>query len=421
MFNPPRARTSLNLTLTAIAAVSATWSLPAIAQVVPDVDPAPVTRLATPPESVSPSEAIGADLGDRPTVNGKMHSDVSLDPSGETLTLPKGKQREQKKMAVWEAILRIGATPVRKPYDEWMRTRASADYAERSAEAGAFSVFRTNFSRYTPSAANSSTFANYEDEFDGVVEEEYGFCWGVTTMNRRFAQLAFFRPSPTIGIPASERLPSPVVSRNRWVKEILRRCDAVMDGEATVFPGIRNMRELTLIPEVERHLKIRAADAWRDLAIRPWDRSFFANTLLPMTESEREPLLADLALRISRHELPKLMFTARTSSMNHGVPTWIHTVLVEGLTSLPDGTKRINIWDPDFYGEDQERNPKFLEIRRDGTILFAPWYEVENKTWSDRIGQVFYAPENDAETLRIEKSLLAFCTRIPKFCEGTNP
>ena len=354
------------------------------------------------------------DLGVRPNVDGVMISKLP-DPSKENLERSKIQLMRQGRMSAVAVLERIWLSPLKKAIATRARSEAAAEYEKRSADPRGFEIFGVNQTQINPTSTTTAAFINREEEYKGIAKIEYGVCWGVTTMNRRFAQLAFF-PSVTSLTKPEDLLPDSVSRRKDWIKEIIRRVEYVMEGQAQIFPGIRNIRELTLIPEVERHLKVLTVKAWRNLAIRPWDRKFFTDTTEPMTPDSRNALVEDLERRISRHELPKLMFTKQTSGKSFGVPYWIHTVLATGVKRLDGGTIHIMVWDPDFYGEDYPDVATSVEIRPDGSMLYRPWYRKNDPEWSDRLGQVFYAPENNSETLMIEKSLLKFCEKRSELC-----
>jgi hypothetical protein len=355
------------------------------------------------------------DLGVRPEVDGEDHSPTEMDPSKKNLRAPPLMFLRQKRIAARIGVRRLLVTPIVAAAKKESRERSAKIYSEQVIENPAdFSFLQVNASQHVPIRENTATFINDTYEFRGIARNSFGFCWGVTTMNRLFAHLAFYQADiyPENQVPDAAQ-----VGRKKWLAYYTAKIDSIFAGNAELIPGYKNFRELTMEPEIELYLKRKSVKTWADRAIQPWDRSFFRGTNdEEMSAKETENLVADLKVRLARHELPKLMFTSYASGTKLGVPVWIHTVLVYKVEDLSDGTKRIQLWDPDKYGEDLVEHPHYLEIRPDGTILFAPWYEKDNPKTSDVIGKVFYAPENDEETLQILKGVKTFCSQHTDLC-----
>ena len=279
-----------------------------------------------------------------------------------------------------------------------------------------FDLFLSNSYRYAegaPSVQNSPVLVNSDYEFTDISDRHFGYCWGFSTLNRYFTQLAFYdkaAPSPAYKVNG-------LWDNKEWFEFYQKIIDEILEGHAQVIPGFANYREFTHIPEIEFYLKLRTMDLWSNRAISFGALETFFTSTKPMSNQGINDLAKDLQTRLDRHELPKILFTAMVSSKILGGSVDVHSVIVTGVEQNADGTGKINVWDIDFYAEDYLKAPKFIEIRqgKDGLELhYGPWFEnkdtPEATYISSRLGEVRVAPENDAENAIMLKSLKKFCS-----------
>lgn len=277
---------------------------------------------------------------------------------------------------------------------------------------GWFERLRLHADRYTPSAPNSPALINTDWEFEGISKRDYGYCWGFVTLFRNFAVLAFFDPSER-PMDDEGRVLSPSVDREKWVEYYERKIEEVaIYGYATVIPGFADLREMSLVPELELYMKLKTMALWRSYAIRPSGLGVMLRSRKDLTAAGTEALIDDLEERLARHEMPKLMITslARVRGLVK-VSKYLHVVLTYGMERLPGGGARLRIWDPNFYGETLAKTPKEIRIEADGRIYYEPWAETATgiAPISNRLARVELAPENDGETVDQLFELRRFC------------
>ena len=172
-----------------------------------------------------------------------------------------------------------------------------------------------------------------------------------------------------------------------------------------------------MVPEIQVDLKIRAVNLWADRATQLPAVKIARHSTQEMTAPQREAFLKELQERLGRGELPKLLFTSAISTTGPlKMATWIHTVLPYDIKKQDDGSVRILVWDPDFYAEVQEKEPKYIEIRPGGQALYAEWYTADQPYWSDRLGQIQFAPDDKSEIVAMILSLKSFCKSHAALC-----
>jgi hypothetical protein len=247
--------------------------------------------------------------------------------------------------------------------------------------------------RYSPQPEHGPALVNTDEEFDGITDREYGFCWGFATLVRQFTTLASYAPTqvdPAAGHPRS----------SRWIAYYKKKIDQVIQGRATVFPGMKNFRELSIVPELELYLKHYTIRLWSSKVVRRSSISIIKNATTPMTRSQVQALIKNLESRLYRHEMPKILFSSLIPTQPlFGLNTDIHAVLVYGLERTANGAAKIYVWDINFYAETLVRSPKFIEVLPDGTLKYEPWFDpkVPYAAKSADLSQVVIAPENDQE------------------------
>ena len=279
-----------------------------------------------------------------------------------------------------------------------------------------FDLFKIHQHRYQPRLEYGPTLVNSNYEYQGISDRRFGYCWGYSTMDRYFTVLAFFDKDVTENehVPAYE-------NKAAWLSYYKGKVDRVLRGKATLIPGFANLREFTLVPEIELYMKLKAMNLWADRALRFSSLPIFKNSTEPMNALKRSALLTMLKEKIARGELPKILFTSSESAVFLGGSTDVHSVLVTGVEENGDGSGRIYIWDINFYTETLATDPKFIEIRGNGEMHYAPWHDPGEPNVGTQLGEVQLAPEDREETVQMLRSLKKFCTKNPLICtEKTN-
>ncbi len=268
---------------------------------------------------------------------------------------------------------------------------------ERASDPAYHRYLRVHQDRYQPQVENGLTLVNADHEFEGISDRKFGYCWGFSTLFRNLTQLAFFDPS----LP---RVPD--------VEYYLRKIDRLVAGQATVIPGYRNIRELSLEPRIELYLKLNTMELWRSRAVRSSSLKIFKNSTEAMSFEEVESLLRNLETRLERGEFPKVLFSALIPSGKIlGMSTDIHVVLVNRVERLPGNRAKIHLWDINFYAETLKKSPKIIEVTSKHGLVYEPWYEPDKPyaEASAMVSRVELAPEEDIEVAQNLKSLKNFC------------
>jgi hypothetical protein len=268
--------------------------------------------------------------------------------------------------------------------------------------------FYAHQDRRTPMKKNGPTTVNADHEYAGISDREFGYCWGYATLVRFFAHVAFY----------DAKIAKPKL------QETIAQVDQVLKGQATLITGYRNLRELTLVPEIELHLKLAAMELWRARALKFSSLGITMKSTNWMKFEEVENLAKDLEKRLARGEFPKLIFSSLIPTHPFmGMNTDIHVVPVYKVERLKNHRMRFYLWDINFYAETLQKSPKYLEIDSNHQITYAPYKEndVPYAYGSDIIGRVIIAPENDDENAIMLNSLKRFCnTRgTAKYCAST--
>ena len=277
---------------------------------------------------------------------------------------------------------------------EYRHQRVARD---RATDPAYTRYFRVHEDRYQPRIENGLTLVNADHEFEGISDRKFGYCWGFSTLFRNLTQLAFFDPS---------------LPRVSDVEYYFRKIDRIAAGQATVIPGYRNLRELSLEPRIELYLKLNTMELWRNRAVRSTSLQIFKNSTESMSFDEVESLLRNLELRLGRGEFPKVLFSALIPTGKIlGMSTDIHVVLVNRVERLAGNRARIHLWDINFYAETLMKSPKVIEVTSRHGLVYEPWYEPEKPyaEASAMVSRVEFSPEEDIEVAQNLKSLKKFC------------
>ncbi len=347
-----------------------------------------------------------------------IHEDISHDqpkndPSDPKKVITLKKAIAQKDFAIKGTLQHLAKlslkslTPLPIQAYQTISSFLEPDYQDiLSSKKELFQLFKVHADLRTPRQENGPTTVNADHEYRGISDRQFGYCWGYATMVRFFTQLAFY--------DHSLQRPS--------LKKTLEEIDQILQGKPSIISGYSNLRELTLIPQVEFYLKLAAMELWRSRTVKFSSIGITMKSTNWMSFDEVESLANDLEARLKRGEFPKIIFSSLIPthpfmSMN----TDIHVVPVYRIERLAKHRIRIHLWDINFYAETLQKEPKFLEIDSNHQITYAPYVEkdVPYAYGSDIIGRVILAPENDSETATMLNGLNRFChqAKTAKYCK----
>ena len=356
---------------------------------------------------------VDPELGFRSNVNADESDTAENDPSlleEESKHYPRHESKQATE-ALKRVLGKLVISPVAQPIQSW-RNANQTNYRKILAHhPELFKLFEIHQNRYSPSLENGSTVVNSEDFLDGINDHKFGICEGASTLNRYFTILAFFDPDSKAGLKLGQDAPPDRASHPaEWLKYYQKKIRHVATGHATLIPGFKNFRELSLDPQLEVYLKKWAVRLWANRVSTIGQLKIGISSTEPMNATQRASLVLDLRERLKRNELPKIVITAQKTNRWLGIALSSHSLLVYDVRDLKDGSTRIMVWDPDFFTETLASNPKYVEIRPHGQMLYEPWYEANDPVMSDRLGPVKIAPDNDTDTAKMLLSLKHFCS-----------
>lgn len=338
-----------------------------------------------------------------PDLRASAHDTIENDPSKENLELPAAIPQKNY-VAVGVGRLLMGGE-----LKEWGQETANRYPHLLKKHADWFEVLKIHQDRYQPQAVNGPTLVNNSYEFKGISDKKFGYCWGFATLLRNFLTLAFYDSTlpPFKNITDYEAIISNIENE-----------------KPTVIPGFANLREFSLVPEIELMLKIHVMKLWEKLSIRTSSVGLYLKTAKQMDFSDELALVKVLEEKLSRGEMPKIIFSSKVAASGLvKLSKYIHAVLVNGIVRLKNGGVRIQVWDVDFYAETLAKSPKYLEINPDGTIIYEPWFQAGTPFESDSrfVTRISLTPENDRETAKHIIQLRKFCGQEENtvFCKST--
>lgn len=366
-------------------------------------------QTSTKPQTVTDGPDVHIDI---------IHDQPENDPSDPKKVITLGRTISQKDFAIKQTLLKMAENTGYALLDAInpfsmaasLLTKTPMTYDEiLKKDPKRFGVFGIHKHRFVPQLKYGPTTVNANHEYKDISDRKFGYCWGYATFVRFFTQVAFY--------DASKPRPS--------LKTTIAAVDKVLKGQAAVFDGYANLRELTLVPEVEFYLKLAAMELWRARAMQFSSLGVTLKSTNWMSFEEVEDFTKQLEKRLARGEFPKLVFASLVPTDPFmGMNTDIHVVPAYRVERLPENKIRIHLWDINFYTETLMREPKYLEIDSVHGIHYAPYVEMSKPyaQASDMIGRLIFAPENDAETATMLNSLSAFCKnkKTAKYCKNSD-
>lgn len=277
----------------------------------------------------------------------------------------------------------------------------------------AFDIFKLHEANHRPQVDNDLTFVNESNDFEGIGDRRFGYCFGMATLIRNIEVLAFFDPSATA--PAEK-------GSKQWLRFYRRIIKRLASGQATVIPGFKNVHDFSADKQIALELKIMIMTLWDAHAVSWRAFGFALRASRPITLKEQTAFTQNIKERLARHEMPKILFSALVPLEKFlGIETDIHTVNVYDIQDLPNGGSRVFIWDEDLYVDELLKNPAYLDFTPDGKIHYEKWFDPADPS-TEFIGRVEIAPENDEETAMQIDSLNQFCKnpKTAKYCSVTS-
>ncbi|MCB9093384.1 MAG: hypothetical protein H6620_12595 [Halobacteriovoraceae bacterium] len=289
-------------------------------------------------------------------------------------------------------------------------------------------------SQFVPSAQNTFPFVNAYHEFENnpLVGDYEHICTGVATLLRHFSFLAFFDPNPQ----ADPHLPNLETNYWSWVSYHLQKIDQLLEGNAVLFAGFHNIRELTQIPEIEEYLKLRSIDLWASRALDTDNKKNAKKKKMNkgMKAQEYQGFLAQVKKKIDYSELPLLFVGNNINSAGLMFTQKIHALVLLNYEQYQDRLI-VDYYDINFYGRYQENYSFKLHLLHDGRMYMESWvddddWEYKKKLYAKELGQgkgvpvemeilqrAWFPRTGDHDTAKFSKSIQAFCQGNAEYCQ----
>ena len=251
-----------------------------------------------------------------------------------------------------------------------------------------------------PNHDHAFAIANVVDEFEDFSDFSFGLCWAVTGTLRKFVMLSLFDPT--------QRAPfDRVTQKDQYLDFYFNKIEQVIALEPTVFPGFKDLRDLTSEPEFEYYLKSRVTEAWKSYMKKS---SFLRNlNLSPQTTIMNVTMEATLPLL--KHNLFPKWFITSPGKREKLVQTYKHVIMPIRAEKDEEGHTVVYTWDPDFYADEIQKHPTFV-IRADEDYVYSKW-TVDEVT--PLVGLEF-PPEEYDELSKIVSHAKTFCKKSPEKC-----
>ncbi|MBL7715207.1 MAG: hypothetical protein JNL01_07030 [Bdellovibrionales bacterium] len=244
-------------------------------------------------------------------------------------------------------------------------------------------------------------FRNEADDFSDVRKRTVGYCWGYSSLLRRFKYLANFDSS-------QPRLDE---------KELKSRIADILDYKKTTFPGFNHVRELSEDPVAARLLKFAVIRAWEKEAIRL--QSFVTYNRAHrlgrkgFDSKDAKDFIAKLDSRIEAGASPLIML------FHKELKRYVHVVPVYELRKYQDKeTNQVHYRACfiDNHGTAAEHNDcgKYFLISDQGRLELPEWNRIENddgkvlyqnfRPEEGNLGWVDFTPDDEAESWLLLKA-----------------
>lgn len=264
-----------------------------------------------------------------------------------------------------------------------------------------FAIHSESFERMQPNTGEHLLdFLNEKSEFKGFHQRTLGYCYGHTTLQRKFNYLAVFDPDNKYGadIPNVEK-------ERKWKRFYRKRINRIKRGKATVIPGFNNLREFCANPIIKKILKEKTVEEWRDNAARLGGVSLFLKGLNELNKKTVDKRVNDIRAALAVNITPKIYMT------NSKRPMFMHIISVYDVIDDSDGSTRLCILDNHQYEDQLIGCQTYLRIYPDGRMFYPAWEEPERDVegWVRHFG---FTHENLREVIRFTKTKVKLCREL---------
>lgn len=242
-----------------------------------------------------------------------------------------------------------------------------------------------------PNGTNWPGFTNSSGYLSEVISLSEGACFGVTEFIRRMNLLAVYDPNNLSGATVPPR-----TDPKAYFGFYEKLFEQIGKNEVAVFPGFKNMIELSGDSLIRRAMKERAVIFWAEKNARL--SVFFQMWKAPnfkVRKAEMNRLHKKLKSRIALHYNP-VIFIAKP------IKEWIHVLQVASVTEkAADGSWSATIWDPNVSS-----GTRTLRVSADGSASYG-----------GELTEAEIAPKDDFEVGQIAGSLSRFCEKNAQLCD----
>lgn len=272
-----------------------------------------------------------------------------------------------------------------------------------------FSIFKDAYQKMQPDTGEHLLdFLNEKKKFRRHHQRTLGYCWGHTTLTRKFNYLAYFDEDNK----QEEFIPSKKNMR-KWRRFYKKKIKRIMRGKATYISGFKNLREFTADPDILKMTKLKTVRSWWSHAVRMSAVPvFLTNFKRPMNIDEISTLIKDIEFKLSNYITPKIYMA------NMKKPMFMHIISVYNVIHDEDGSTRICILDNHQYEDELRGCQTYLRAYPDGRLYYPGWEEPETELegWVRRFG---YTPEDLRETVKFAKQRIKMCKQLTKCQQET--
>jgi len=221
----------------------------------------------------------------------------------------------------------------------------------------------------TPTKTSAFPFENYDIDFEGVVDREFGVCSGFATLQRNFNLLMHFDPDNQFNQSFPEKN-----DRKNHFKFYSALVKEAASGRPVIIPGKRNLYELMLDPEIQKFTKELIVKAWaiNNTTLQGIEQFAKHKKRLPPTSFKK--LYDELNQRLKIGYNP-IIYTSFPSSED--IKYNIHVIQVVKVSPFNHKTNSFDlyVWDDgvmkDVFGPfSPEKLLKVMSFRPNGKILW---------------------------------------------------
>lgn len=266
-----------------------------------------------------------------------------------------------------------------------------------------FEVFKNNEFRHTPNLEFSLAFENHHMGFEipDKKNDQYGFCYGVTTVLRKMNLLAFYDPQNILGASVPSR-----DDKEAWTSFYKGLIDQVMRNKPVIIPGFSGLHEFSGSLEIKPYLVRHVLNQWGINNASFY--SGFGQMLLGVkrsySQNEANALYDKVKGRIAHHYPPRLFLSKKNYDKPLFGAQYIHVMeAFEISDKKADGSYSIGVW---HINNQWDKATYHIEIHADGSA----WME-----WRD-LGELDIVPGDDAEIGEMVKNLKPFCMSHNQLC-----